>query len=128
VAGCSERTIGVYRWWLDRIRAHVGKDLSALDTATVTRFFAGLRESGVSASTIHQPYRTAKTFFRWLLATGSLDRNPLAGVSIKTPATLPQVSTEDELQAVLECCAPTVVGARNRALILVMADAGLRAG
>ena len=106
----------------------MGDDLSALDTPAVTRFFAGLRESGVSASTIHQAYRTAKTFFRWLLATGALDRNPLAGVGIKTPATLPQVSTEDELQAVLECCPPTFAGARNRALILVMADAGLRAG
>ncbi len=92
------------------------------------RFFAGLRERGQSASTVHQAYRTLKTFTRWLLATGALRGNPLAGVSIRTPSTLPEVPTEDELRAVLECCPPTLVGARNRALILTMADAGLRAG
>jgi site-specific recombinase XerD len=128
VAGCSERNIGVYRWWLDRIRAHAGEDLSALDTTTVTRFFVRLRERGVSPATVHQAYRTLKTFTRWLEATDALGRNPLAGLSIRTPTTLPQVPTKEELRAALACCPGTFEGTRNRALILVMADAGLRAG
>ncbi len=128
MGGCTERTVGVYRFWLDRLRAHVGGDLTALDPAALTGFFATLRERGQSASTVHQAYRSLKTFMRWLQATGAVVRNPLAGLSIRTPSTLPQVPTEDELRAVLGCCPPTLVGARNRALILVMADAGLRAG
>ncbi len=128
VAGCSERTTGVYRWWLDRLRADVGDDLSALNTGTVTGFFAHLRERSPSASTLHQAYRSLKTFTRWLVATGALDRTPLAGLTIRTPHTLPQVPTEDELRAALASCPATLVGARTRALILVMADAGLRAG
>ncbi len=34
---------------------------------------------------------------------------------------------EEELRAVLASCAPTFAGARNRAMVLMMADAGLRA-
>ena len=51
----------------------------------------------------------------------------MAGLTIRTPTTLPQVPTEEELRAVLECCPGTLVGVRNRAMILIMADAGLRA-
>ncbi len=128
VGGFSERTAGVYRFWLDRLRAHAGEDLAAFNVATVAAFFARLRERSLSASTVHQAYRSLKTFTRWLQATGALGRNPLSGLSIRTPATLPQVPTEDEFRAILTCCLSTLEGTRNRALILVMADAGLRAG
>jgi site-specific recombinase XerD len=93
----------------------------------VTRFFAGLRERDVSASTVHQAYRSLKPFCRWCTATGALGRNPLAGFSIRTPKTLPQVPSEDELRAILGCCGDRLEGRRNRALVLVLADAGLRA-
>jgi integrase/recombinase XerD len=126
VGGCSEATLRVYRFWLDRLQAEVA-DIATLDVVSVTRFFARLRERGVSTSTVHQAYRTLKTFCRWCIATEALAANPLAGLSIRTPKTLPQVPTEDELRAVLACCGDTLEGRRNRALILVLADAGLRA-
>jgi integrase len=46
---------------------------------------------------------------------------------MRTPKTLPSVPTEDELRSVLAACADTLEGARNRTLILVLADSGLRA-
>ncbi len=46
---------------------------------------------------------------------------------MRTPKTLPQVPTEDELRAVLAVCSETTEGVRNRAMLLVLADAGLRA-
>ena len=88
----------------------------------VTRFFARLRERGVGASTVHQAYRSLKTFCRWCFATGALGANPLAGLSIRTPKTFPKVPTEDELRVVLACCGETLEGRRNRALILVLAE------
>jgi len=126
VGGCSEATLRAYRFWLDRMAAEVGV-IAALDSVVVTRFFGGLRERGASASTVHQAYRSVKTFCRWCIATGALAANPLAGLSIRTPKTLPQVPTEDELRAVLGCCGGRLEGRRNRALILALADAGLRA-
>ncbi|HEV2359896.1 MAG TPA: phage integrase N-terminal SAM-like domain-containing protein [bacterium] len=68
VNGCSSRTVAVYKWWLDRLVAAV-PDTTVLDSVAMTRFFAGLRERGVSPSTVHQAFRTLRTFTRWLIAT-----------------------------------------------------------
>jgi site-specific recombinase XerD len=61
------------------------------------------------------------------MASGAISENPLRGVKIRLPKTLPQVPTEEELRAVLAQCGASFHGRRNRALILAMADAGLRA-
>jgi site-specific recombinase XerD len=46
---------------------------------------------------------------------------------MRVTKTLPAVPTEDELRAVLAACPGTLEDVRNRVLILVLADAGLRA-
>lgn len=46
---------------------------------------------------------------------------------MRLPKTLPDVPTDDEVRAVLAACTATLEGIRNRALLLVLADAGLRA-
>ncbi len=124
VAGCTARTLQTYRWWLDRFAAAVAE----VNPITVRAFFARLQERGLSSSRQHQAYRTLKTFLRWCVETGLLADNPLRGFSMRTPKTLPQVPTEEELRAVLAACPDSLEGARNRALILTLADAGLRAG
>ncbi len=53
--------------------------------------------------------------------------DPLRGFTMRTPKTLPDVPTDDEPWAVLAACATSLKGIRNRALILVLADSGLRA-
>jgi site-specific recombinase XerC len=83
VAGCSDATLRAYRFWLDRLQTEVA-DIATLDPVAVTRFFARLRERSVSPSTVHQAYRSLKTFCRWCIATGALAVNPLAGLSIRT--------------------------------------------
>ena len=80
-----------------------------------------------SASYQHQAFRTLRTFFHWCVETGKLTDNPLRGFSMRAPKTLPTVPTDDELRAVLTSCPATLEGARNRALILVLADSALRA-
>ncbi len=88
-------------------------------------FFAGLQHR--SPSHQHQAYRTLKTFFRWGLAVALLHDDPLRGFTMRVPKTLPAVPTEDDLRAVLMACPGSLEGIRNRALILTLADAGLRA-
>lgn len=46
---------------------------------------------------------------------------------MRTPKTLPDVPTEDELRVVLAACPDTLEGVRDRTLLLVLADSGLRA-
>lgn len=122
VAGCTQATLQTYRWWLERFAAFT----ESPTPLEVQRFFVTLQ--GVSPSRQHQAYRTLKTFLRWSVETGVLTENPLRGFSMRKPKTLPDVPTEDELRAVITACSDTLEGTRNRALLLVLADAGLRAG
>ncbi len=121
VGGCTDRTVGTYAWWLRRVIAAT-REVTPL---VVWAFFAGLQDH--SPSHQHQAYRTLKTFFRWCVETGALAENPLRGFTMRTPKTLPDVPTEDELRAVLDTYPDTLEGIRNRALILALADSGLRA-
>jgi len=123
VGGCTTRTLETYEWWLQPFCV----DIPNVDAVIVSRFFAELQGRGLSASRQHQAYRTLKTFFRWCVTTGTLIENPLRGFTMRTPKTLPDVPTEDELRAVLAACLETLEGIRNRSLLLVLADAGLRA-
>jgi site-specific recombinase XerD len=123
VAGCAAATLRSYSWWLEQLMKHI-PEVTAL---TVQGFFAVLQARGLSPSRRHQAYRTLKTFFRWAAETGALAGNPLRGFVMRTPKTLPSVPTEDELRVVLSVCPETLEGIRNRALILTLADSGLRA-
>jgi site-specific recombinase XerD len=114
--------VRVYTWWLRRLLAEV-PEVTAL---SMRQFLAGLQQR--SASTQHQAYRTLRTFFRWCMEVGTLSETPLRGFTMRTPKTLPDVPTEEELRAVLAACSDTLEGVRNRAMILVLADSALRAG
>jgi site-specific recombinase XerC len=126
-AGRTGATLHAYRSWIKQFRLQVGDNTEALTVPVVTAFSAQLRERGLSASTLHQAYRSLKTFVRWLQRIAAIVHNPLAGLSMRTPGTLPLVPMDEELCAVFEVCPPTLEEIRNRALILAMADAGLRA-
>jgi len=99
--------------------------VSEVTPLAIRTFFAGLQPH--SPSHKHQAYRTLKTFFRWAAEAGVLREDPLRGFTMRTPKTLPDVPTDDELRAVLTACPDTLEGTRNRALILTLADSGLRA-
>jgi len=121
VAGCTAATLRIYGWWLGRLQAETAE----VTPLALRTFFVGLQHR--SASHQHQAYRTLKTFFRWCVETGAIAETPLRGFTMRTPKTLPDVPTEDELRAVLAACSETLEGTRNRTLLLVLADSGLRA-
>jgi site-specific recombinase XerD len=124
VSGCTEATLAAYRMWLDRFAQEIGDTFTPL---AVRQFFASLQDQRLKPASVHKAYQVIRTFLRWALAVGEIETNPLVGFSIRSSKTLPQVPTEDELRAVLRLCSKTGEGYRNRAMILVMADAGLRA-
>jgi len=124
VGGCTASTLHSYGGWLRQLVVEV-PDVGAL---AVRRFFARLQERGLSASRQHQAYRTLRTFFRWCVDTGVMAETPLRGFTMRTPKTLPRVPTDDDLRALVQACGSHLEGVRNRALVLTLADSGLRAG
>jgi site-specific recombinase XerD len=62
----------------------------------------------------------------WGAGAGLLEENPMAGLSMKVPKTLPRVPEDDDVRRLLLACADTFEGRRNRALVALLADSGLR--
>ena len=126
VSGCTEATLGSYRLWLRRFRE--GMENERPEALSIHQFFARLGERGLGPQSLHDAYRRIGAFLRWCAGIGELPGDLMAGLRIRTPRTLPQVPTEDEVRAILRACpASGFFGKRNRALMLVLADAGLRA-
>jgi site-specific recombinase XerC len=87
-SGLSQKTLKVYGAWLKRFNTQAGDQA---DTLAVPRFFSGLRERSLSQSSIHQVYRSLKTFLRWTVEAETLLADPMKGFQTRIPRTLPQV-------------------------------------
>jgi site-specific recombinase XerD len=75
---------------------------------------------------VHQHYRTLRTFCRWLYRGGQLESDPMADIVARCPKTLPRVPTDDDVRRLLAACDQSSEGRRNRALIGLLADSALR--
>jgi integrase len=72
-----------------------------------------------------------RCLLRWALSTGRLDRDLTAGI-LKPPGTrrgLPRGVGAEQVAALLAVCDPaTAIGARDRAVVMILVRLGLRAG
>jgi integrase len=72
-----------------------------------------------------------RCLLRWALSTGRLDRDLTAGI-LKPPGTrrgLPRGVGAEQVAALLAVCDPTTaIGARDRAVVMILVRLGLRAG
>jgi site-specific recombinase XerD len=130
VANCSAATLRIYEANLSRFARVAGQTtlLAEVSPLVIQHYLATLRET-MKPISADQHDRNLRTFFRWAVDVGLLTNDPMHGIPkprISLP--LPDLPSEDELRAVLASCTATFEGVRNRAIILVMADAGLRAG
>jgi len=124
--GCTAATLRTYRvelaWFLRTIGS--GR-LADLTTEAVERVLVD-RRTQVRPISAHRTYRTLRTFCRWCARTGRIPGDPMAGIRMRTPKTLPRVPTDDDVRALLAACPATLEGRRNRLLIALAADSGLR--
>ncbi len=126
VANCSPRTIGGYTRSIQRFARTLGlRDLEDATSLGIQRYLTGLSETMKPAS-VHHYFRPLKTFFRWCVETGLLLDNPVRGITVRVPRTLPRVPEDDDVRRLLHACRQTFEGRRNRALIALLADSGLR--
>jgi site-specific recombinase XerD len=125
-SGCTAATVRTYAANLDAFRrTSDSADLSGMTTTGVEGYLVGLR-SRMQPVSVHQHYRTLKTFTRWAARAGLLAADPLADVRMRSPRTLPRVPTDDDVRRLLAACDTSLAGRRNRLLIALAADSGLR--
>ena len=131
VEGKSPRTIAAYRETLARFSRCLQQDEAPLDpdrlrpdhvVAYLARFAAR------SPDTRHRYFRDVRCFCTWLRAAGYTDNDPFRGLrNVRLPRKIVPPLTPAEIARLLACCdAHTVVGRRDRALLLTLLDTGIR--
>jgi site-specific recombinase XerC len=137
VAGRSRRTIDWYRTYLDEFAAFAGRGkqpgtLEDLTPAIARRWLLATQSSRprpLAPNSMAGRVRTLRAFGGWLQRELQLDAHPLAGLPIpKVPDVLVPSLTPPELRALLERANVTRDYIRDRAILLVFLDTGLRLG
>lgn len=137
VAGRSRRTIDWYRTYLEEFAAFAGRGnqagtLEDLTPAIARRWLLASQSSRprpLAPNSMAGRVRTLRAFGGWLQRELQLDAHPLAGLPIpKVPDVLIPSLTPPELRALLEGVNSTRDSIRDRAILLVLLDTGLRLG
>lgn len=129
---CKPRTIQFYQSNLTRF-ASVSGDIpvdEALKRGQIRRFFVVLHEQQVSQDTFAAYDRALRTFIRFCRREKWIKGDPMAGRKRlqQNRNKLPDTLSPDEIRAMLDTCDDSDVGMRDRAIMLMLLDTGMRAG
>ena len=126
--GLRNSTIALYRMDLKLLEEYCPY-LEKFDRFTVQKIFSDKRAQGVRGVSIHRYYRCFKTFAKWLYEEDITDRNlldrlrpPLVDHSQK------EAPSDEVIEALLKTCKYNLIGMRNRAILMILLDSGMRVG
>lgn len=110
--------------WLDFLESHNVSAPAQMTGTLIRSFLASYRERGLSPYYAHQAARVIKSWCFWLVREGVLDASPMRTVKMpKLPKDVLPPFTGSDVAALLNACD----NLRDKALILVMLDSGVRA-
>jgi site-specific recombinase XerD len=133
VEGKSPTTLRAYAWTLRRfvqIAQEEGflQDVGQITPAHVYSYLG--RFSHLSLDTRHRYHREVSCFFNWLQTMGYITQSPFANIKkVRLPLKIVQPFSADDVLKLLACCdTGNPSGARDRAILLVLLDTGIRVG
>jgi len=131
--GVSPRTLEFYRLHLGQLlqflRGQGIRGLEELSPAHLRAYLSWQKGRGIAPPTLHQKFRSMRTFLRWCQREGLLEEDPMAKVDApRLPRMLVRPYSEEEIGKLLATCDRSLLGLRDRAIILTLLDRGLRAG
>lgn len=133
VEGKTTRTVQAYRETLARFQTVCAQDglpehVDAFRATDVYAFLKVIADSGVSLGTRHRRFRETRAFFSWCTRMELCARNPFTGIpNVKVEQKVIHPLTEAEIGALLAICdVQTEFGCRNRTIILLFLDTGMR--
>lgn len=132
--GLSPITAALYRRNLqplvDWLAAQRVARLDRLTTPRLRSYFADLqtgRAKPYSLNTLHQRYRTIRTWLNWCVAQGHLAVNPILAVrSPELPRPVARFVSLESLTQLLEAARCTKHPTRDYAIVLLLIDTGIR--
>ncbi len=124
--GLSPSTIALNRGVLARLATEAGELAPEELTQDVLRRFLLSVASGRKAATVQRYHEALRSFGRYLAGTGLPD--PAKGLARpKVPRPVVEALSQQEVEAMVASCPDTPVGRRDRLLLLLLVDCGLRA-
>jgi site-specific recombinase XerD len=131
--GRSPRTVALYKGILADLAAFAGDAAPAeLDAPTLRRWLAGLAARGLTGTSQNGYLRVARNFLRWCDLEGGYGVDATALTRVKSPrldTAEVEPFTPAEIARLYAACQPGAwLGLRQRAVLSVLLDAGLRAG
>lgn len=129
--GTIEGYVAVVREFLDRRFGSGNVDLASVKASDVTAYI-GERAPGLSPKRVAYLATALRSFFRFLFVQGDtatdLSMAPLTA-QMRHQAAVPRYLSPGEVERLLDACDQrTPAGRRNRAILLLLARLGLRAG
>jgi site-specific recombinase XerD len=121
----SPKTILFYRdrlkWFINFIQpSTLLKDIGAGD---IKQFFSSQDTAHTYA--YHAKYRALRSFLNWCVKQNYILQTPLTFRPPKLPDVIKPAFTDDELNAIINACTGSL-GLRNKAMVLVLIDTGIR--
>lgn len=131
--GLSQNTIRFYQEKLENFvrfcRINHLHDIQDISTQDLRNYFIGLQENH-SKGSVHAFYRTVKAFLNWYEEENEFAdwKNPIRKVSVKAPNLQPlEPADVNAIKAVLKTCKNDFFGVRDKTIILMLLDTGIRA-
>lgn len=131
--GRSPATIRFYRTHLTAMVEFLGgigvEDTSGLDRSALRQWFAYLNGTKLTHNTISAHDRSIRTFCAFCRQEGWIEQDPTRGrPRIKQTRSKPDTLSLDDIRQLLDVCRDDAYGLRDRAMMLLLLDTGLRAG
>ena len=124
----SERTLEVTSHALRLLAGHLDTDGMEDVTRAAMRGFIVDQLQRVSAASVARYYGAIGAFWKFCVQEGYVEVNPMVGVcKPKSPQSVIEPLTETDTQAMVDACGTDFIGLRDRLLLLVLLDSGLRA-
>jgi len=133
VEGKSPNTLKAYTWALRRFVEIAREEGLPGDVAQITpaHIYSYLgRFAHLSLETRHRYHREVSCFFNWLQRMGYITQSPFANIKkVRLPLKIVQPFSADDVLKLLDCCdARSPIGLRDRAILLLLLDTGIRVG
>jgi len=131
--GYSKGTIYFYKMKLQLFNnycnIHQLNEIQQISPTFIRSYLLNLENTSHNPGGIHACYRALKTFLKWYAIENDLDNwdNPIDKVKVKNPNNQPLNPVDIEaVRAILDTCRQSVVDIRDRAIILMLLDTGMR--
>jgi integrase/recombinase XerD len=129
IANKPQSTISTYEYRLRPFVANFSTlKITEISKRHIQAYLLWLREQKIKDSTINSYYRTAHTFFSWALEEDLIEHSPFEGLhppAFEKPDIKP-FSKKDLEDLLFLCEGNAFLDVRNRAIILMVFDTGLR--